>query len=304
MSQSSLAVNPRTRIRADLILLLASLFWGIGFSAQRIGVTHLDPNFFNGLRFFLAGIVLSPLLLLRWKKIQPLDKKAVWGAVLAGVVLFGASSLQSMGVRYTTAANAGFITGLYVVIIPIVLSVVVKRPPRRSIWVAALVAMLGLFLLSTGGSMQLNTGDALVLVSALFWGLHVLVIGWLVKYADVYFMGVVQFFVCGLLNLLVGLQAPNHGGMSDILGIWMAILYNGVFSVGFGFTLQAIGQEVAPPADAAILLCMESVFSAIFGWILLGENLFPIQILGCVLMLAGMILAQVDLLINNHQNSS
>jgi drug/metabolite transporter (DMT)-like permease len=304
MTQPSLTVNSRSRIRADIILLLASLFWGIGFSAQRVGVTHIDPNYYNGLRFLLAGVVLSPLLLLRWKKIQPLSKKAIWGTVIAGVVLFGASSLQSMGVRYTTAANAGFITGLYVVIIPIVLSVVVKRPPRRSIWLAALVATAGLFLLSTGGSIRLNSGDALVLVSALFWGLHVLVIGWLVKHADVYFMGVVQFFVCGLLNLLVSLIEPNRGSMSQVLNIWLAILYNGVFSVGIGFTLQAIGQEVAPPADAAILLCMESVFSAIFGWILLGESLFPVQILGCVLMLAGMILAQLDPLKNKAENTS
>ncbi len=294
MAHPSLIVNSRKRIRADIILLLASLFWGIGFSAQRVGVTHLDPNFFNGLRFFLAGIVLTPLVLIRWQKIKPLHPKAVWGTVLAGVVLFGASSLQSSGVRFTTAANAGFITGLYVVIIPIILSLVLKRPPRRSIWMAAVVATIGLFLLSTGGSIRLNTGDALVLISALLWGLHVLVIGWLVKFTDVYFMGVVQFFVCGLLNLLVSLAAPDRGSMGAILNIWIAIAYNGIFSVGLGFTLQAIGQEVAPPADAAILLSMESVFSAIFGWILLGENLFPVQVLGCVLMFIGMVLAQVD----------
>ncbi len=167
-----------------------------------------------------------------------------------------------------------------------------------------MVATIGLFLLSTGGSIRLNNGDALVLFSALFWGLHVLAVGWLVQFSDVYFMGVVQFFVCGLLNLIVGLSAPDHGGMSDILYVWQAIVYNGIFSVGAGFTLQAIGQEVAPPADAAIILCMESVFSAFFGWILLGENLFPVQILGCVLMLAGMILAQIDTVIkSNHRTT-
>ncbi|MBN1537049.1 MAG: DMT family transporter [Anaerolineales bacterium] len=299
MAHSSLTVNSRSRVRADLILLLASLFWGIGFSAQRVGVTHLNPNFFNGLRFLLAGLVLLPLVLLRWKRIQPMKKTAVWGSVVAGVVLFGAASLQSMGVRYTTAANAGFITGLYVVIIPIILSIVFKRSPRRSIWLAAAVATIGLFLLSTGGSIRLNNGDALVLFSALFWGLHVLVIGWLVKYADVFFLGVVQFFICGLLNLWVGWGPPDRGGMVEILGVWHAILYNGIFSVGLGFTLQALGQEVAPAADAAIILCMESVFSAIFGWILLGEYLLPVQILGCVLMLAGMMLAQIDLIIKN-----
>jgi len=304
MAHPGLIVNSRTRIRADFILLLASLFWGIGFSAQRVGATHLDPNFYNGLRFFLAGIVLLPLVIFRWQKIRPLNSKQIWGSVLAGVVLFGASSLQTMGIRYTTAANAGFITGLYVVIIPIILSLVLKRTPRRSIWLAAIVATVGLFLLSTGGSIKLNNGDALVLVSAIFWGLHVLVIGWLVKFADVYFMGVLQFFICGLLNLMVGLWAPERGGMSEILNVWLAIIYNGIFSVGAGFTLQAIGQEVAPPADAAIILCMESVFSAFFGWILLGENLFPVQILGCVLMLAGMILAQVDVLIKNNHNTS
>lgn len=304
MAHPSFIQNSRTRIRADLILLLASLFWGIGFSAQRVGVTHIDPNFYNGLRFILAGIILLPLVIFRWPKIRPVNSKVLWGSVLAGVVLFGASSLQSMGVRYTSAANAGFITGLYVVIIPIILSLVVKRPPRRSIWIAAIVATIGLFLLSTGGNIQLNNGDALVLFSALFWGLHVLVIGWLVKFSDVFFMGVVQFFVCGLLNLMAGLSVPDHGGMSDILTIWLAIVYNGIFSVGVGFTLQAIGQEVAPPADAAIILCMESVFSAFFGWILLGEYLFPVQILGCVLMLAGMILAQVDLIIKNNKNTS
>lgn len=294
MSQPNPNENPHSRIRADLTLLLASLFWGIGFSAQRVGVIHLDPNFFNGLRFLLAGIVLSPWMIFRWQKICPLHPKAIWGALLAGVVLFGASSFQSMGVRYTTAANAGFITGLYVVLIPVILSIFLHRSPGKSIWLAAGTAVVGLFFLSTGGSMRFNTGDGLVLISALFWSLHVLVIGWLVKFADVAFLGTMQFLVCGLLNLLVSLMAPERGNLTDILNIWYAIAYNGVFSVGFGFTLQAIGQEVAPPADAAILLCMESVFSAVFGWILLGENLTSIQILGCVLMFIGMLLAQLD----------
>jgi len=129
MSQPNPNENPHSRIRADLTLLLASLFWGIGFSAQRVGVIHLDPNFFNGLRFLLAGIVLSPLMIFRRQKICPLHPKAIWGALLAGVVLFGASSFQSMGVRYTTAANAGFITGLYVVLIPVILSIFLHRSP-------------------------------------------------------------------------------------------------------------------------------------------------------------------------------
>lgn len=300
MTQSSSVVYSRSRIRADIILLLASLFWGIGFSAQRVGVVHLDPNFFNGLRFLLAGLVLTPVIICRWQKILPINLKAIWGTILAGVVLFGASSLQSMGVRYTTAANAGFITGLYVVIIPVILSIFLKRPPGKSIWLAAFVAAIGLFLLSTGGNIRLNSGDALVLGSAFFWGLHVLIIGWLVKFTDVYFLGTLQFYICGLLNLLISINAPGRGNMVDVIHIWYAIVYNGIFSVAFGFTLQAVGQEVAPPADAAIILCMESVFSAFFGWILLGENLTLIQILGCVLMFIGMTLAQIDPFRGNH----
>jgi drug/metabolite transporter (DMT)-like permease len=206
-----------------------------------------------------------------------------------------AAALQQAGLQYTTAGNAGFITGLYVVLIPIFLALFWRQRLRRTIWLAALLAVTGLYLLSTGGELRLNRGDLLELAGAVLWALHVIFTGRLVQRLDVLHFAVGQYLACGLASLALGLVFEAKALPALVEYSW-AIAYAGLISVGLGYTLQAVGQRIAPPADAAIILSLEAVFAALAGWIFLGELLTPPQLLGCGIMLAGMLLAQAGTL--------
>jgi drug/metabolite transporter (DMT)-like permease len=207
-------------------------------------------------------------------------------------MLFVGASLQQWGMRYTTAGNAGFITGLYVVLVPLLLAVFWHQKPRRSIVIAALVAATGLYLLSTGGSLRLNPGDGLELGGAFLWAGHVILIGWLAQRANVFRISIGQNLICGLLSLGAFALLAQPDPWLGLKESWWAIVYTGVLSIGIGYTLQIVGQREAPPSDAAIILSGEAVFAALFGWLWLNEQLSGIQLLGCGLILAGMFLAQ------------
>jgi drug/metabolite transporter (DMT)-like permease len=286
---SGLATGRPGRLRADLALLLVAIVWGSAFAAQRLAADQINAFIFNGLRFLLGALVLLPLTWHRWKRI---DRREWIGVALVGSVLFAGAAFQQLGLRYTTAANAGFVTGLYVVLIPLILALGWREPPRRVIWPASLLAATGMFLLSTGGTISLKLGDVLELAGACMFAMHVILIGILVRKVDVLQLAVSQYLVCGSLSMLVGL---GLGGSSSgsLASAWWAIAYTGIFSVGLGYTLQARSQKIAPPADAAILLSLEAVFAALFGWLLLDERLSALQLLGCGLMFSAMLLAQV-----------
>jgi drug/metabolite transporter (DMT)-like permease len=295
---SALSSTARTaRLKADLTLLLAATIWGTAFVAQRTAAQSSGVFLFNGLRFLLGALVLLPFVL-REQRSQPLHKisrRDQVGILVAGLLLFTAGSFQQMGLQYTTAGNAGFITGLYVVFIPIILAAGRRQHLGRYTWGASLLAALGLFLLSTSGQMRLAFGDALVLVSAVMFALHVIWIGHLVQRMDVLPLAAGQYLVTALVSLGIGALVESDLA-AVITNAWLPILYTGIFSIGLGYTFQAIGQRLAPPADAAILLSMEAPIAAISGWLLLGESLAPIQLAGAGLMLAGMLLAQLPLI--------
>jgi len=280
------------RIQADFTLLLVSIFWGSAFVAQRVAAQNMSIFLYNALRFLIGALVILPFFWRSLKGISRPDKRTLAGVFLAGVCMFGGTTLQQLGMRFTTASSAGFITGLYVVIVPILLGVGLRQAPRRSIWLASLLAAAGLYLLSTQGSFRLSTGDELVLAGSLLWALHVIMIGWLAGRLEIYPLAIGQYTVCGLLHVVAGIFFEG-GGMFEREVVWLAVLYTSVFSIGLGFTLQAIGQQVAPPADAAIILSSEAGFAALFGWLILDEKLSAIQLTGCGLMLAGMLLAQL-----------
>jgi drug/metabolite transporter (DMT)-like permease len=224
-----------------------------------------------------------------------LSRRSLPGVILVGLLLFTGAALQQAGLKYTTAGNAGFITGLYVVIIPLFLALFWRQRLRWITWLGASLAVIGLFLLSTGGQLNLNRGDALELAGAVFWALHVIFTGRLVQRLDVLHFAVGQYLVCGLVSLAFGFIFEAQT-LSALANYGWAIAYAGLISVGLGYTLQAVGQRVAPPADAAIILSLEAVFAALAGWIFLGEILGPVQLLGCAVMLAGMLLAQSDVI--------
>ncbi len=271
------------------------MIWGSAFVVQRIAALDVGVLLFNGLRFLVGALALLPFAW-RERMAPPVWRKANWvGVLMAGTLLAGGAALQQAGLQYTTAGNAGFITGLYVVLIPLFLAFGWRQRPRPAIWVAALLAAIGLFLLSIGGSLRLNAGDILELGGAVFWALHVILIGRLVERMDIMRLAAGQYLVCGLLSILVGLVFEATDWPALLSG-WWAIFYTGIISVGLGYTLQALGQRHAPPADTAILLSMEAAFAALFGWIFLGEVLSALQLLGCGIMFAGVLLAQSDLI--------
>lgn len=285
--------NRSERLRADLILLLVAVIWGSAFVAQRVAAQQMGVNYFNGLRFLVAALF---LLAPAWRSIRKWalsPDKAIAGVVLAGLFLFGGTTLQQWGLRYTSAGNAGFITGLYVVFIPLILSLGWRQTLPRSVWLAAICSAAGLFLLSTGGSLTINPGDVLVLAGAVLWACHVILIGRLVRQIEVLPLAVGQYLVTGILSLLVSLLIEESS--TRILGsAWWTIAYTGVLSVAFGYTLQVVGQKVAPPTDAAIILSGEAVFAALSGWVLLDERLGTLQLTGCALILTGILIAQLQ----------
>jgi drug/metabolite transporter (DMT)-like permease len=297
------------RFRADLILLLVALIWGSAFVVQRVAANYFDVFTFNGLRFLLGGLVLFPFSKLnplnktnRPRKGTPLEAEVLIAApkldiksltfiILAGGLLFGAAGLQQAGLETTTAGNAGFITTLYVVLVPVILILFWKEKIHWLSWLGAGIAIIGSLLLSTGGSLHLASGDALEMMGALFWALHVILISRAVKHMDVLTFSTGQYIVAGVFNLLVSrlAQMPLTGLASG----WWTVVYIGLLSTAVGYTLQVLGQKYSPPTDATILLSMEAVFAALTGFIFLNETMHLIQVLGCGLILIAVIVTQL-----------
>lgn len=289
----------RRVINADWLLLLTAVIWGSAFVAQRVGMDHVGPFTFNGVRFTLGALVLLPLVA-RQKPLAPPESgqeqaapkgMLLWGGALAGVVLFTAAALQQVGLVYTTAGKAGFITGLYVIIVPL-LGLIWGFRPGWGGWAGACMAVVGLYLLSVTEDFALAPGDFLELIGAFFWAVHVLILGWLSPKVRRLRLACIQFSVCAFLSLVTaGLLEPITAQGLRLAAI--PILYGGLLSVGVAYTLQVVAQRHAPPVHAAVILSLEAVFAAVAGWILLGEVLDLRAVVGCGLMLAGMLTAQL-----------
>lgn len=296
-------------LRADILLFITALLWGLAFVAQRVGMEHMGPLTFNGIRFALGGLALTPLILTMEKKRKighpgTDKKKMVVGGLLLGLALFLGASLQQIGLagpqlaelgfEASTAGKAGFITGLYVVFVPI-LGLALAQRPGLGTWIGATLAVIGMYLLSFTADLTISFGDFLVLISALFWAGHVLLIGRLspgLDAVDAIKLSTMQFFACSILSL-IGAFATEEVTMPGLIGAAPAIAYGGLMSVGIAYTLQVIAQRDAQPAHAAIILSLEAVFAAIGGWLMLGEVLTVRAMIGCGLMLTGMLLSQL-----------
>lgn len=276
------------RLKSDLTLLLVALIWGSAFAAQRVAAAHMGPFLFNGARFFLAVVVLLPLARFRIR----VERSTLPWVLLTGFVLFVAATFQQAGLQYTTAGNAGFITSLYVVMVPLAMVIFLRERVSPWTWAAAGAATLGALLLSTGGDFQLNPGDGLELLGAAAWAGHVLLVAWLSRRADLLSFVILQDLVAAVLNLVVSLFT-DISTLPGLLPAGWAVLYTGVFSIAVGYTLQAVGQRHAPPSDAALIMSLEAVFAAIFGFLLLNERLAPLQLAGCALILAAILSIQL-----------
>ncbi len=291
-------MNTRTA-RADGLLLLTATIWGFAFVAQRVGMAYVGPFTFNGVRFALGSLSLVPLLFIldrrptKARRLLPPTRTGVLlgGGGLAGLFLFAGASLQQVGLVYTTAGNAGFITGLYVVIVPI-MGLALRQRTNVGTWLGAFLAAVGLYFLSITAQFTIAWGDFLELIGAFFWAAHVLIIGWLSPRMDALKLAITQFAACSILSLATALaiETITWEGLQQAA---IPILYGGLGSVGVAYTLQVVAQKDAAPAHAAIFLSMEAVFAAFGGWLLLNEVLTPRALLGCGLMLAGMLLSQL-----------
>jgi drug/metabolite transporter (DMT)-like permease len=281
-------------IRANLLLLLTAAIWGFAFVAQRAGMEYVGPFTFNGVRFLLGGLSLLPLLFFFSRnEPSPVKKSGVlFPGVLAGIVLFTAASLQQIGIVTTTAGKAAFITSLYIVLVPII-SLFMGQTTSKGTWLGCVLSVVGLYFLCIKESSAIQFGDLLVLIGAFLWAVHILVIGYFSPRVDVLKLSFVQFMTCSALSLILAFITEEFV-LSNLLAAAVPILYGGIGSVGIAYTLQAVGQKYARPAHAAIILSMEAVFAAIGGFLLLGEYLEIQEILGCFLMLSGMLVSQTQ----------
>ena len=283
------------QFRANLILLITALIWGFGFVAQRVGMEHLGPYTFNVCRFLVGALSLLPLLFFfRKKESGPTElNPSFWKfSMLAGFALFGGATLQQVGIQYTTVGKAGFITGLYVVIVPI-LGLCLRQKIGRWTVIGSILAVLGLYFLSIKEDFSMGWGETMVLIGAFFWAVHVQVIGAANKRnLNPIKLALVQYLVCAALNLLLSLLFETFHLVQVILASG-AILYAGIVSVGIAFTLQVIAQKKVEPSRAAIILNLEAVFAVLAGWLFFTELLTMKEWLGCGLMFLGMILSQM-----------
>jgi drug/metabolite transporter (DMT)-like permease len=278
--------------RSDLLLLLAAVIWGFAFVAQRMGMDHIGPFLFNAIRFALGAGVMVVVQRITDRRLPTADRRlpTIYG-ILLGLILFAGATFQQVGIVYTTAGNAGFITGLYVILVP-VFGIFSGQKAGVNLWGGAVIATVGLYFLSVTEAFSISKGDLFVLTGAVFWAVHVLYTGWVSPKVSALRLAAVQYAVCALLSLVAALIFEDNT-FTGIYDAAIPLLYGGFLSVGVAFTLQIVGQKKAPPAHAAIILSLEAVFAVVGGMLILSETMTDRKWTGCALMLAGMLLAQV-----------
>ncbi len=276
---------------SEALLLLASVIWGLAFVAQRAGMEHVGPFIFNAVRFALGSAALLPFVLLSARRGQRKTNSRVYlYGIIAGTILFLGASFQQIGIVSTTAGKAGFITGLYVVLVP-VLGLAIGHKTGAGTWAGVVFAASGLYLLSFRGDLSISSGDLLVLAGTFFWAAHVLFIGSVAKKTYPLLLAMIQFLTCSILSLVATFLFETVE-TSGLVKAAVPILYGGILSVGIAYTLQVVAQKKVPSSHAAIILSLETVFAAAGGWIVLGETIPVRGLIGCALMLTGIIISQ------------
>lgn len=292
-------------LKSIVLLSLAAFIWGVAFVAQSMGMEHVGPFTFNGCRFLVGGLVLTPFAILRDKKKKQSEefqrkseeeqrksgKITITGGLCCGVAIFVASTLQQVGMQYTTVGKAGFITALYIVIVPILGIFMRKRVPI-SVWTGAMLAAVGFYFLCITESFSVNAGDVLVFLCAVCFSFHIMIIDYFAPKADGVALSCIQFWFSGIVSMIIALMMETLA-WGNILQAAGPILYAGVFSCGVAYTLQIIGQANINPTIASLILSLEAVISVLAGWVILKEMLTVRQGFGCVLVFVAVILAQL-----------
>jgi drug/metabolite transporter (DMT)-like permease len=286
---------PNHALRADLLMLLTALIWGTGFVAQTAGMDHIGPYLFSGLRFALGSLCLVPLILRNAKTArvsEPLLNRGMLRAgIIMGLALALGINLQQVGLLFTSVTNSGFITGLYVIVVPL-LGLLLGHKTGLGTWLGCLLAVVGMCLLSIGDNFHVASGDWLQLIGAFVWGGHVVLVSLFASRHDPIRLAFLQFATCSVVSLLLAVLFEPIV-LNAVIDAGPALLYGGIVAVGVGYTLQVVAQKHAIASHAAIILSLEAVFAAIAGAWILGEALQLRGYIGCGLMLAGMLLAQL-----------
>lgn len=309
----------KDKIKGDLMLLTTAIIWGTAFVAQKEGMDMIGPIAFNGIRTVIGGIMLIPVILLMSRRKSAADvddglteqeraaaknqekKLLITGSIVCGVALMLAGNIQQIGLFYTTAGKAAFITPLYVVLVPLIGMIFFRKKIRAILWLCVLAAIVGLYLLcipSEGGLGGINKGDMIMLVCALFFALHILAVDYYSPKVDGVKLSCIQFFVAGIISIILifpldpalGFDLPT---VENILASWFPLCYVGIMSCGIAYTFQVVGQAYTDPTSASMILSMESVFGVLAGMIFLGEMMEMREILGCIIMFAAIITAQL-----------
>ncbi|MCX6112024.1 MAG: DMT family transporter [Proteobacteria bacterium] len=279
-------------LKSDSILLVAAVIWGFGFVAQKEGMNHVGPYTFNALRFAMGAIVVLLVALIKdRKKLSKITKKDLSKGLLAGLILFLASTFQQVGLIYTTAGSGGFISGIYVVIVPALGFLMWKQKIGKLSILGVILAIVGLYFLSINSEIQIKHGDLLILVSAFLWAYYVLLIGRFAPKMSAFVLAMIQFSFCSFFSfIMVFLRETLF--ITSIVSSSYSLLYSGILSVGIAFTLQTVGQKKSPPTHAAIIMSFEALFAVIGGWLILSEPITVRILIGCTFMLCGMFLSQ------------
>ena len=288
-------------VRNSLLLLLTATIWGVAFVAQSVSMDYIGGFTFNAVRNLIGALTLLPVIKVLDKTRSEAEKKCessasgrktlLIGGICCGIMLCLAGNFQQFGIKYTTVGKAGFITACYIIIVPII-GIFLKKKCSPFIWAAVVMALIGLYLLCITDGFSIGRGDILVLVCAFLFSLHILVIDYFSPKADGVKLSCIQFLVCGILSMIPALIL-EHPQISSILTAWLPILYAGIMSCGVAYTLQIVGQKNMNPTVASLILSLESCISVLAGWVLLDQKLSIKELLGCVIMFAAIILAQL-----------
>jgi len=287
----------KTALRSSFLLFLAAFIWGVAFVAQSVGMDYMGPFSFNGARFLMGSIVLLPLVLYRRKKdkekqVKRADlKTTLIGGGCCGLALCSAALLQQFGIMYTTVGKAGFITTLYIIIVPI-MGIFLKKKVPGKVWLAAVIAAVGMYLLCMSESFRLSRGDTYVFICAILFSVHILVIDYFSPKADGVELSCLQFLTAGVI-CSVGALILEKPQLSNFIGGIIPLAYAGIMSSGVAYTLQIVGQKDLDPTVASLILSLESVVSMLAGWVILGQALSPRELFGCILVFGAVILVQL-----------
>ena len=285
----------KEKFKGTIYLILATVIWGGAFVAQSVGMDHVGPFTFQTLRCTLAALFLFPLNRVTGKKEEFIrkwtDRKLCTTGILAGLALFCAASLQQVSLQHTTAGKAGFLTAMYIVLVPM-LGLFIGKKPNLNAWISVAMAVLGLYLLSGADLKNINFADWMLLGCAFFFAVQITIIDRIGLGFDGIRLNCVQSLVCAVLSSLF-MWFTEDSDMGNILRCWLPLCYAGILSMGIAYTLQIFGQQKLEPTQASILMSLESVFALIFGWLLLHERLSPAELLGCGTMFCAVILSQM-----------